>query len=126
MPRTHISMLKGRSAQFHEALFDHVYEAMRETFNVPPDDRFMTLTEHEPAHFRYGKNYLGIERTDSLILIEIVCNDTRSGDQKKALFQRIAQRLSDHLEVRPEDVFVGLVEVDKGNWSFGRGEAQYG
>jgi len=27
--------------------------------------------------------------------------------------------------VRKEDVFIGLVEVKKENWSFGNGEAQY-
>jgi hypothetical protein len=27
--------------------------------------------------------------------------------------------------VRPEDVFVSLVEVKKENWSFGNGVAQY-
>jgi 4-oxalocrotonate tautomerase len=27
--------------------------------------------------------------------------------------------------VRPEDVFISLVEVTKENWSFGNGEAQY-
>jgi hypothetical protein len=27
--------------------------------------------------------------------------------------------------LRREDVFIGLVEVSKENWSFGNGEAQY-
>jgi hypothetical protein len=27
--------------------------------------------------------------------------------------------------VRPEDVFINLVEVAKENWSFGKGVAQY-
>jgi hypothetical protein len=27
--------------------------------------------------------------------------------------------------MRPQDVFISLVEVKKENWSFGNGEAQY-
>jgi hypothetical protein len=29
------------------------------------------------------------------------------------------------LNLRPQDVFISLVEVKKENWSFGNGEAQY-
>ena len=29
------------------------------------------------------------------------------------------------LDIRKEDVFIGLVDVAKENWSFGNGEAQY-
>jgi len=29
------------------------------------------------------------------------------------------------LNLRPQDVFISLVEVRKENWSFGNGEAQY-
>lgn len=37
----------------------------------------------------------------------------------------IAQGLQHRLGVRPEDVFITLVEVKKENWSFGNGIAQY-
>ena len=37
----------------------------------------------------------------------------------------IADRLHERLSLRREDVFIGLVEVSKENWSFGNGEAQY-
>lgn len=36
--------------------------------------------------------------------------------------RRIGRR---ELGVRPEDVFINLVEVKKENWSFGNGVAQY-
>jgi 4-oxalocrotonate tautomerase len=47
----------------------------------------------------------------------------RTVDQKKALYRRIVERLSDKPGVRPEDVFINLVEVAKENWSFGLGIA---
>ena len=42
-------------------------------------------------------------------------------DQRAA----IARNLAASPGVRPEDVFVNLVEVAKENWSFGLGVAQY-
>jgi hypothetical protein len=44
---------------------------------------------------------------------------------KKAFYKRIADDLHAQLKVRPEDVFIGLIEVPKENWSFGNGIAQY-
>jgi 4-oxalocrotonate tautomerase len=66
-----------------------------------------------------------VERTDDLLLIQITLNQGRSVEQKKALYARIAELLAAEAGVRPQDVFVGLVEVPKENWSFGDGVAQY-
>jgi phenylpyruvate tautomerase PptA (4-oxalocrotonate tautomerase family) len=125
MPLTQISLRSGKPPAYRQALFDSVYEAMRETFNVPEDDQFMAITEHDGTNFRYGAHYLDIARSDDLVLIQITASNTRGMEQKKALFQRIAQRLADSPGVRPEDVFVNLVEVEKVNWSMGHGLTPY-
>jgi 4-oxalocrotonate tautomerase len=70
-------------------------------------------------------NYLGIERSGDLVIIQITVSNTRTVDQKKALFKRIAERLRSEPGLRPEDVFINLIEVEKENWSFGHGIAQY-
>ncbi|HEV7367651.1 tautomerase family protein [Arenibaculum sp.] len=125
MPLLHISMRAGKPEAYRQAIFDGLYRAMRETFNVPEDDQFMTITEHDAANFRYSASYLGVARSDDLVLIRITANDTRGIEQKKALFRRIAELLGENPGIRPEDVFVSLVEVAKENWSLGNGLAQY-
>ncbi|MFA6964535.1 tautomerase family protein [Bosea sp. (in: a-proteobacteria)] len=125
MPLVHISMRTGKSEAYRQSIFDNVYRAMHETFNVPEDDQFMTITEHDAATFRYGSSYLGIARSDDLVYIQITANNTRTVEQKKALFHRIAELLGKNPGIRPEDVFVSLVEVVKENWSLGNGLAQY-
>jgi len=125
MPLTHISLRAGKPETYRRAIFDGVYRAMRETFDVPEDDQFMTLREHDAADFRYGASYLDIARSDDLVLIQITANNTRTVEQKKALYRRIAELLGQSPGLRPEDVFVNLVEVAKENWSFGQGLAQY-
>jgi len=125
VPLTHIALKKGKSPEYRRALMKQVYLAMRETFNVPEEDRFMTITEHDDSQFDFGPDYLGIHRSDDLIMIQITANNTRTIDQKKALYAKIAERLAIDPGVRPEDVLINLVEVLKENWSFGNGEAQY-
>ena len=125
MPLTHISLRAGKPEAYRQAIFDSLYRAMRETFNVPEDDQFMTITEHDAANFRYGTSYLGVARSDDLVFIQITANNTRTVEQKKALFRRIAELLGESPGIRPEDVFVSIVEVAKENWSLGHGLAQY-
>lgn len=125
MPLTRISMRRGKDIAYRKAILDGLYQAMRETFGVPEDDRFMVVSEHDENDFVYGENYLGIQRTDDLLLIQITVSNTRPLDQKRALYRRIVERLVESPGVRPGDVFINLVEVLPENWSFGYGAAQY-
>ena len=59
------------------------------------------------------------------MFIQITENNTRTVEQKKALFRRIVELLGESPGIRPEDVFVNIVEVAKENWSLGHGLAQY-
>jgi phenylpyruvate tautomerase PptA (4-oxalocrotonate tautomerase family) len=125
MPLTQVRLRAGKSEAYRQAIFDSLYQAMRETFNVPEDDQFMAITEHEQANFRYGATYFDIARSDDLVLIQLTVSNTRTIDQKKALFLRITELLGEKPGIRPEDVFINLVEVMKENWSFGHGLAHY-
>lgn len=125
MPLVHIALQAGKPDTYRQAIFDNVYHALHETFNVPADDQFMVITEHDVANFRYSPSYLNVARSQDVIYIQITASNTRSKDQKKALFKRLAQLLSESPGARPEDVFISLVEVEKENWSLGNGLAQY-
>ncbi|GAC1549855.1 MAG: tautomerase family protein [Beijerinckiaceae bacterium] len=125
MPLLRISLRKGKSAAYRAAIADNVYTALREAFNVPEEDRFVAIAEHDEHSFLYGKRYLGIERSDDLVILQTTVSNTRTIEQKQALFARIAERLAENPGLRPQDVFINLIEVAKENWSFGDGIAQY-
>jgi phenylpyruvate tautomerase PptA (4-oxalocrotonate tautomerase family) len=125
MPLVRISLCRGKSSAHLAALRNGIYKAMRENFNVPENDRFILVTQHDADEFDYDPTYLGITRSDDLVIVQITCNGGRTIDQKKALYRGIAENLSADLGVRIEDVFINLVEVTKENWSFGNGVAQY-
>ncbi len=125
MPLVRISLMNGKPAHFGKEVGEIVYQAMRTAINIPAHDHFQVITEHDPTSLIYDPDYLDIERTDGFLVIQITLNEGRTLEAKKALYQEIAQRLHAALGVRPEDVFISLVEVKKENWSFGNGIAQY-
>jgi phenylpyruvate tautomerase PptA (4-oxalocrotonate tautomerase family) len=92
---------------------------------APKDDRFQIITEHAGDNFIIDPNYLGIQRSKDCIIVQLTLNEGRTLDQKRAFYKAVATGLHQRLNLRPQDVFINLVEVKKENWSFGNGEAQY-
>jgi phenylpyruvate tautomerase PptA (4-oxalocrotonate tautomerase family) len=125
MPLARVSLRRGKPATYRKAILEGVYQALRETFNVPEGDRFMILTEHDQGDFVYDPNYLGIQRSDDLVYIQLTISNTRPTAQKQELYRRIVAKLTADPGLRPEDIFINLVEVLPENWSFGNGVAQY-
>jgi 4-oxalocrotonate tautomerase len=125
MPLVRIDLRRGKSPTYKKAICDGIYRAMRETFAVPDDDRFVILNEHEADNLVYSASYLGIAHSADMIIIQITANDTRTVEQKQAFFARVASLLAERPGFRKEDVVITLVECKKENWSFGNGIAQY-
>ena len=124
MPLVHVQLRAGKPETYRRAILDSLYRAMRDTLSVPEGDHFMTITEHDAANFRHGAAY-GVARSDDLVYIQITVFDTRTAEQKKALFRRTAELLGENPGIRPENVFVNVLESAKENWSVGHGLAQF-
>ena len=125
MPLVEIHMLQGKPIEFRRRVGEIVYETMVDTINVPPRDNFQIITEHDENGLIYDPEYLDIQRTDEIVIIQITLNEGRTVKLKKAFYKRLTERLQSLLGIRVEDVFISLVEVKKENWSFGNGVAQY-
>ena len=59
------------------------------------------------------------------IYVQITVFNTCTLEQKKAFFRRTAELLGENPGIRPEDVFVNIIESAKENWSVGNGIAQF-
>ncbi|MGC1861642.1 MAG: tautomerase family protein [Methylocystis sp.] len=125
MPIARIDLVQGKSAEYRRTVGDIVYEAMVEALKAPKDDRFQVITEHPIDGIIADENYLDIRRTQDCIFIQLTLNTGRTVEQKKAFYKAVADALHARLGLRPEDVFINLIEVRKENWSFGNGIAQY-
>lgn len=125
MPLVRIDIKKHQDPSFAQRIGMLVYAAMHSAIGVPENDNFQILAEHDEQHFIFDPQYLGINRTDQLVVIQITLSEGRTVEQKKLLYKTIADSLHGQMAVRLEDIFINLVEVKKENWSFGNGIAQY-
>ena len=121
MPLMRIDLRRGKSPAYKKAICDAIYKAMTEAFNVPENDRFMIVNEHDADNFVHAESYLGIFHSDDLVIIQITANDTRTIEQKQAFFACAAELLKENPGLRTEDVFINLVECKREN----NGIAQY-
>jgi 4-oxalocrotonate tautomerase len=125
MPLARIDVPAGKSADYRSVIGDVVYNAMISALKAPKDDRFQVIAEHPTGGLVIDPTYLGIQRTENAIIIQVTMNEGRTLDMKRAFYKAVADGLHERLGLRREDVVINLVEVKKENWSFGNGEAQY-
>jgi phenylpyruvate tautomerase PptA (4-oxalocrotonate tautomerase family) len=125
MPLVRISLREGKTEEYRKALGDGVHRAMVEAIEAPAQDRFQIITEHPASGLLYDPTYLGIQRTENIVMVQITLSTGRKPPQKRKLFKRMAEILAENPGLRPQDLMVSLVEVAWENWSFGNGESQY-
>jgi phenylpyruvate tautomerase PptA (4-oxalocrotonate tautomerase family) len=78
-----------------------------------------------PAPLRiFDLSYLGAQRSDACIFVQITLRSGRRPAQKRALYRRIAENLATNAGILPGDVMVVLRENEPVDWSFGNGDAQ--
>jgi phenylpyruvate tautomerase PptA (4-oxalocrotonate tautomerase family) len=124
MPLVRISLNK-RTAAFARAVGDAVHQSMVDTIGIPPGDRFQIITQHEAGDLIYDPSFFDIERTDGFIAVQITLAAGRTREVKASLYRRITELLHERLEVRPQDVFISLLDVAPEDFSLGNGKAQF-
>ena len=125
MPLVRINLLEGKTSEYRKQVGQIVYHAMIETLGVPKDDRFQIIAEHSKDNLQFDRDYLAIHRSDDCIFVQITLSTGRTVETKQRFYKAVADGLHEALKLRREDVFINLIEVQKENWSFGNGQAQY-
>jgi len=120
-----IDLRKGTSPAYRAQLSAGIHQALVESIAIPVKDRFHVITERDTDSLLYDNSYLDIPRTNNIVIVQITMSRGRTLNQKRNLYRRIAEILHEKPGLRPQDLFINLVEVEKENWSFGNGEAQY-
>ena len=124
MPLVRIDMLKGRTDVEVAAIGEGVQRAMVETINVPERDRFQVINEHAPGRLVYNDAYLGVKRSDGIVIIQVFLSKGRTTEAKQAFYATCTKYL-EAAGVRKEDVTITFTESTREDWSFGNGVAQY-
>jgi phenylpyruvate tautomerase PptA (4-oxalocrotonate tautomerase family) len=125
MPLVRIDLVEGRSAPQVAAISNAIQRALVDCLDVPERDQFQVINEHSPGRLIYNSGYLGVERTEGIVIVQIFLSSGRSTAQKQAFYARAAELLAAEAATRPEDVTIVLTENTRADWSFGQGLAQY-
>ena len=91
MPFVRIFLRPGTTPEYRQALGDGVHRALVESIAIPPDDRFLVISEHAGSDLTFDPQYLGVQRSDGFVLVQITLSVGRKPQQKRKFFQRLAQ-----------------------------------
>jgi 4-oxalocrotonate tautomerase len=128
MPLVTITVREGKSPEFLQKVGNAVHAALVAKAPIPEADRFQIFHEVPAANLVVDPTFAGsnpVERSEDVLIIQITLNAGRTDEVKSALYAEIASRLQAEAGVRPDDVFVNLVEVMKQNWSMASGRMTY-
>lgn len=75
MPFVRMDLLKGRSKEELRRISRSVHQAMTEAIDVPEDDYFQVITQHDEEEFFFDPSYMNIKRTKDLIYIHITMKE---------------------------------------------------
>src|SRR5687768_49206 len=95
MPLVRVSVIRGKPAAPLPDLGEAVHRALVDAIGVPAKDRFQVLSAHAPGELVYDPEYLGIERGEGIVIVQITLSAGRSLERKRALYQRIAGNLAE-------------------------------
>ena len=125
MPLVRISVGDTLDREKRKLLANAVYDAMRATIGIPEGDKFVVLTAHAEDELIADPHFLGMERTEGFVLVEITLRSGRTTEKKQALYREIARLFAERANIAPDNVMIVLRGNELDDWSFGKGEAQY-
>ncbi len=122
MPFARIDLAQGKTPEYRATVANVVYEAIVGVLKAPDGDRFIVVNEHKPENLIYDPDFLGMKRSPDFILIQVTSTVGNVKEQKLAFYRQIVDELDSKLGVRPDDVMINMVFVDREDWSFGKGQ----
>ncbi|WP_323816631.1 tautomerase family protein [Cellvibrio sp. NN19] len=123
MPYVRISLIKGKSPEYIKKLSDGIHQSLVEFFEVPLDDRFQVVHQHEPYELIYDKHYMGGPRSENYVLICVTAGRVRSTKVKQEFYQNLVECLNKLIAIRPEDIMVVINTTQADEWSFSNGNS---
>jgi 4-oxalocrotonate tautomerase len=123
MPLVRIDLPAGKPAAYGAQVGQIVYQALTDIMNAPKDDLFQVISEHGKGGLQFDRNFLGVQRSDECLFVQITLNTGRTVEMKQSFYKAVADELHEKLKLRREDIFINLVEVQKENWFYGLADA---
>ena len=124
MPLLQFDIIEGRSEEEVKTLLDTAHKVVLEAFSVPERDRYQIVHENKAWQMVFQDTGLGFERTEKFVMLRVFTSP-RSDEQKQFFMKRLAEELHTVCGIEGNDLMISFISNNKGDWSFGYGEAQY-
>lgn len=115
-----VDFTKGQPANFAQTVAMTVNSVMQKVLNVPTKENFVVCQAHDAEMLLHDPDNVTAERLGGIVFIQITLNQGRSPELKSAFFSTLNRAICEATTLRPEDVYINLIEVARENWAFGR------
>lgn len=115
MPLIYVTLKKGKSVEYRNAIHAGIQAALIEVFKLPDDDYAGVTLQVDPDEMYYDRNFFGLPRSEDLIFIDMSWN-RRTPEIKKTLFEKIADNLEASPGLKRADVLLTVKETPSENW----------
>lgn len=125
MPVFNAHIPKGKFTRERKiAIGNALNQSLVQALNIPPGDRFITITEHGDDEIFIDPTFMGMARSDEAMIVTVLVGAHRPASDKKLLMAAITRLLEQDAGVSPDDVFIAIIPVPNENFSFGKGVPQ--
>ena len=121
MPFVNISLARGKSGEYLEAVSRAVHGALVAELHMKPEDEFQLIHQHEPGEMVFNRNFRGGPRSGDWIVFTITDGLERGERAKRRFYKTLVRLLEEGPGVRPADVFVMMTVTPPENFSFAGG-----
>ncbi len=121
MPFVNISLARGKSGEYLEAVSQAVHDALVAELGMKPEDHFQLIHQHEPGEMVFNRNFRGGPRSDDWIVFTITDGLERGERAKRRFYKTLVRLLEESPGVQPADVFVMMTVTPPENFSFADG-----
>ena len=116
-----IDFSKRQPPGFAQKIATAVNSAMQKVLNIPAKENFIVCQAHDVEMLLHDPDNVNAGHLAGIVFIQITLNQGRSPELKSAFFARLHQDIYEATTLRPEEVYINLVEVARENWAFGPG-----
>jgi phenylpyruvate tautomerase PptA (4-oxalocrotonate tautomerase family) len=114
----HIALKLGQGREIGAGVSDCVHRALNSAFDPAGEGYFQIVTE-QVLEVMAGPPQSLAESKGIAVVVVIYPKTKYNSRKKRALFGRIGETLTNDLQIRKEDVVIGIMDPQEGNWFYG-------
>src|ERR1700683_2697085 len=121
MPFVTVSLARGKSGEYLQAVSRAVHDALVAELHMKPEDDFQLIRQQEAGELVFNRDCRGGPPSDDWICVTITDGLDRGERAKRRFYKTLVRLLQENPGVRPADVFVMMTVTPAENSSVADG-----